>query len=356
MASESLPYPPRSGASGSLFPTWAGAASLPSAMSAWCEAEFRPWSGISLTSDLLREAIAHRHRTDQMAFSFHIRQKQVWFIEKADATPDKVPTWRPPLYQKFLTEVVTEYCPELSLDLIIHVADGGLAQENMPLFSFQKPNGSNAILLPDVDLLEHNFFESPVYQDTIPFMQKQCSAVFVGVTSGMRVDVDVVRERRLPRLRAALFFRGNPKVDFRLPLLDNIESSEAESLLRELGFGRGDTLSYKEQFKSKFLISMDGFGATCSRVAAALLSNCVLLKYDSPHQLYYFRGLRPWIHYLPISEDRDVITAARLEEESPGCLAAIAASGTQFAGQYLSRAAAKAYTAEVLRRYAKLFR
>ena len=291
-----------------------------------------------------------------MAFHFRIENGRVSIAEKAPATPDKVPIWRPPLYQKFLTHVVESFCPDLTTDLLVHVGDGGLGNERVPILAFQKPHDTNPLLLPDVDLLEADFFEGPhTFDDQLVFFEKDTSAVFVGATSGMRIDEDVVRYLRLPRLRSAMFFKDNPRVDFRLPVLDNVVSDGAREMLVRMGFGLGNRLTYEEQLRHKFIISMDGFGATCSRVATSLMSNSVLLKYDSPHRLFYFHGLKEWIHYVPISEDRDVLTVIRMEEENRGLFALIAQQGQDFFRTYLVRSAAARYTALLLGLYAGLF-
>jgi hypothetical protein len=47
-------------------------------------------------------------------------------------------------------------------------------------------------------------------------------------------------------------------------------------------------------------------------VVIALKSNSALLKYDSPHHLYYFKELVPWLHYVPIVERGDIENILRL--------------------------------------------
>jgi hypothetical protein len=100
---------------------------------------------------------------------------------------------------------------------------------------------------------------------------------------------------------------------------------------------------------------MDGNGATCSRVAIALMSQCVLLKYNSDRVLYYFGGLQPWLHYVPVGEDADVERIIALEATDPARFARIAANGRAFARTYLGSANARFYTAQLLQLYAAAF-
>jgi hypothetical protein len=109
---------------------------------------------------------------------------------------------------------------------------------------------------------------------------------------------------------------------------------------------------WSEQFPHKFIISVDGNGATCSRVVIALKSNSALLKYHSPHHLYYFKGLVPWLHYVPIVENNDIENIIKIERECPGAFASIAEEGRRFAETYINRQRVFQYVAELLTHYA----
>ena len=322
----------------------------------WCEREIAHWEARQLEYAKVAEELHHRHVANPMEFLYRIREGQVELADKPPATPDRVPVWRPPLYLRFLREVVRRFCPDLETDILVNVGDGGVTREPVPVFTFQKPLGGNAILLPDVDFLENDFYyPRRQFIDDMAFDAKFCSAVFAGSTTGTKIDADAVRRRTPPRLRSALFFKDNPKVNFRLPVITRDTPEDARALLLKMGIGKGDRLSYADQFKHKFIISMDGFGATCSRIPITLNSNSVLLKYNSPHQLYYFSGMLPWFHYIPIAVDEDVNDVIRLEEQQPGKFAAIARQGKKFAETYLTRLQSMKYTAWLLRAYANSF-
>jgi len=87
----------------------------------------------------------------------------------------------------------------------------------------------------------------------------------------------------------------------------------------------------------------------------ALKSNSVLLKYDSPHVLYYFDGLVPWTHYVPIAKHEDVDAAVALERAEPGFFAPVAANGRAFAETFLTRENVLFYTAALLSLYQRCF-
>jgi hypothetical protein len=321
----------------------------------WCRKELAHWQARRLDyASALREM---RRRSDNhaMEFLFSIRDGRASIAPKKPETPDRVPIWRPPFYLNFLNEVVNRFCPDLEIDLLINVNDGNINREPIPIFSFQKPAGSNSILLPDVDFIEHGFYyPNPGFADPNRYDEKTCSAVFVGSTTGGIVTNEAMVNRTHPRIRSAIFFKDNPTVDFRLPVLTPMAEDVKRKLL-EAGFGKGDKLSFQQQFKHKFVISMDGWGATCSRLPVTLRSNSVLLKYTSPHQLYYFSGMIPWFHFIPIAADEEVNDVIRIEQQEPGSFAMIAQNGKDFADNYLTRMQCMKYTAWLIRAYADSF-
>ncbi|NGX63716.1 MAG: hypothetical protein KR126chlam6_01129 [Candidatus Anoxychlamydiales bacterium] len=61
--------------------------------------------------------------------------------------------------------------------------------------------------------------------------------------------------------------------------------------------------SINDQMLYKYQIVLDGFTCTNPGYAWRLLSNCVCLKLDSPKRQWFYKGLQPGVHYLPIKED-----------------------------------------------------
>jgi hypothetical protein len=226
---------------------------------------------------------------------------------------------------------------------------------DLPVFAFQKRRGERTILLPDIDFLNHDFYEAARYDDVRDYQSKLPKAIFVGSTSGGRVTPEAARKCSLPRLRAAQYFDGNPRVDFLLPQIVQTSSEEAAEILRQRAFCQTSYMAWPEQLLCRFVISMDGNGATCSRVVIALKSNSVLLKYASDDLLYYFRQMQPWLHYVPVEKDSDIDGILDMEQASPAFFESIAEQGRQFAATYLSRDAVVAYTVEVFKIYAQCF-
>jgi tetratricopeptide (TPR) repeat protein len=257
-------------------------------------------------------------------------------------------------YRQFFRSVLPFLPPGFSTTLCMGMGDALPSSFEAPLFCFQKSAGLNALLLPDIDFLNHDFYAGQE-PDRLTYHEKLSGAVFAGSTTGGLITPAVARDLSTPRLRAAKFFVDSNKVDFRLPNVAQCSTPEAEEILRAQPFCQKPALSWPEQLRRRMIISIDGNGATCSRVAIALHSNSVLLKYASDHALYYFGGLQPWVHYVPIAQDTDVEHIVDMEARDPERFARIAANGRLFAETYLSATAARRYTAALLSLYEEAF-
>lgn len=317
----------------------------------WCRRELAGWTGRTVDPAALRALNATR----PWLFLVTVGPDGAAVAAKPDGADDGGPMARRRLgyYQPFLARAARRAHLSAPLTIALDLNDEPLARGDVPVFSFQKVAGTANILVPDVEFLQptHNALPSWLTLDRTPWRRKANSAVFAGSTTGGLITAEVVRTLALPRLRAGAFFRGKPGVDFRLPNLVEVDTPETEALLRGSGFGEG-ALSWQEQFSHRFIISMDGNGATCSRVAITLRSRSVLLKYQSDRLLYYFRGLVPGRHYVPIAEDADVLRVVEAARADPAPFQAIAASGRAFARTFLTRRAVEQYMATLLRRYA----
>lgn len=320
----------------------------------WAMRQIGHWPRKTISSTEMAGRLAECARRDKSTFIFDIKGGEVFVSSDLNGRATGAdPAARPVNYQQFLQAVVKNYCPDLETRIAIFLADRGVPDADVPIFSFQKPYDSRAVLMPDIDLLVGGFDTIAGFRDPFTYMDKSCTATFAGSTTGAMINEQTAHEMSLPRLRSAMFFRDHPAVDFRLPAIVQANAA-ATAILRGKGIGDGVTVPWKEQCRHRFLISMDGNGAACSRVLLCLLSNSVLLKYHSPHELHYFDGMRPWRHYLPVQRDEDVLSFIEMERRQPGMFAEIARAGHNFALTFLARDPAMRYTAELLQQYARI--
>ena len=322
----------------------------------WVLGQLAVWQARRVSRRAALAEHEHYNATRGSTFLFHIKDGRVGVAPKPDDLVPKETDWawmmpsRAEQYRGFLQEVLDRRPPPGEGVLAMDMHDGAFESETAPMFAFQKPVGSHAVLLNEIDAIGSNFYSIGDVQDGIAYGDKRPSAVFVGGSTGMNHTCESVRRLEAERLRAGVFLCGDPCVDYRLPLLSQFAEPQAEAMVRQVGFGRGAT-SWREQFQHKFMLSLDGNGATCSRVAIALKSNGVLMKYNSPHMLHYFTSLEPWRHYIPIAHDAEAPLYVEVERNEPGRFAAIAEQSRDFYEAYLTREAQLAYASELLESY-----
>jgi hypothetical protein len=322
-------------------------------LTAWAMRELTPWLMRPASASRMEHVYDELNATETWAFVYRIADGDVTIAPKPEAAmPDAAGLARAECYRDHFKAAARQLPGEFKTTLCVCVADGLPGDYGVPMFCFQKKPQETSILLPDIDFLLSDFHRHERFTDTIAYEAKIPTAVFAGSTTGGTVTPEIARTYGLPRLRAAKFFVGSGLVDFRLPGITQCTSEEAEEILKQNLFCRLPGLSWQEQLRHRFIISMDGNGATCSRVAIALHSNSVLMKYDSDNVLFYFGGLQPWVHYVPIAADRNVERIIGLAPRMPDMFKRIAAAGRAFAQTFLIEDAITYYTSLVLRLFA----
>ncbi len=324
-----------------------------SVLTGWAMREMAHWHRSPVSKDAAARRFGALNANARWACLFHFAGGSVRLEDKpAEAAPDDLQKDRAQRYLRFFESVAPMLPDDFETTICVGVGDKVTSKESVPVFGFQKEIGASTILLPDIDLLNNDFYEAPGYEDARSYTSKTREAVFAGGTTGGLITPEIARSLSLPRLRAAAYFTGSPDVDFRLPDIVQCTTPQAEAILREQPFCQTEYMPWSEQLVRRFIISMDGNGATCSRVAIALLSSSVLLKYESNDVLHYFSGLQPWQHFVPVREDGDVAWIMAQEALAPEVFERIAMNGRDFARSYLSRSSAQLYTAMLLKLYA----
>lgn len=326
----------------------------------WVRAELMPWRFFQPERESITTLVQRAIDDDPSVFRFTIQDGLVTFHAKPSAMLPGHDVYRDLLdrgemYRRFLQAVVDATSLTGTTDLAIDLDDLADRTADGPVLCFQKVRGSRSILIPDVDVLDYDFFLGDRTHDTVPFADKIDAAIFVGSTTGMlNIDHATVEQLAHRRLRSAVYFRNNPEVRYELPGVVQCDGPETEAMIRALDLGH-NACPWSEQLNYRYLMSVDGNGATCSRVAIALKSNSVLMKYNSINDLYYFHGLKPWHHYVPLERDLDAIDNLALLRRMPDLPTSLVAESRAFYRAYLSRIAVIRYTAELLRRYMATF-
>jgi len=320
----------------------------------WAMREMAPWLLKGVNSRQAMQRLRYLNANREWSVLFQFVNGEVSIAPKPTATEAfQGYDQRASLYLNFFRAVAQTLPFDFQISLCMTLRDLPPEESEAPVFSFQKKRGAHNPLLPDVDFLMNDFYCDPSFIDSVLYRDKARGAAFSGSTTGGAVSESVARNFALPRLRAARFFQGHKSVDFRLPNIVQVDSPEAKAVLEAMPFCQKPPLDWREQLQRRFILSMDGNGATCSRVVIALMSNSVLLKYDSNDVLYYFDGLQPWAHYVPVTDDRDVDGIINFEARNAERFEQIAAAGRAFALTYLNRDSVFEYTRALLMLYAE---
>lgn len=326
------------------------AAAVKDTLADWAQREFAAWDGVRI--DDLDQRLAALAAGEGAVFLFQIAGGRVSYADKPGAPA--LYRQRAELYRIFLDRAVAGSGIAGSGRLALALADRGASRHGLPVFEYQKQRGAASMLLPDVDLLATGFFANESYRDTTPFADKRPEAIFVGATTGGLLTGEKVDALDHPRLSAAVYFRDKPGITFELPEIVQCDGPETEAKIRALGLG-SERREWSDHFAWRYLLSIDGNGANCSRVALGLHGQGVLAKYNSPFLLFYFHGLEPWRHYLPVRRHDDVLALLAQADRATERDEAIARRSTAFAKAYLSEVACLQYAADLLGRYLAAF-
>lgn len=324
-------------------------------MDHWAALEVAPWAGAGIRKADLADGLRAASDRDPSLAIYRIRDGAVELVSvREDAlSPAKLDFCYPRALalRDFLARVVSEHRIDCDVLLGVRMEDRGPEERSVPIFCFHKLRYETNILLPDLDFLFLDFYRDLGFRDPIPFVGKRPEAFFVGATTGGIVTMDRVEEGSHERIRAARFFADKPGITFEISSVVQCDSPETQSRVETLVPMAAARRSWHEQMACRYIISMDGNGVSWSRTAVGLSSNSTLVKYASPYLLYYFHGLEPWVHYIPVRQDRQLLDLVADAERTAERDARIAEAGKAFFAEHLTRDAVTAYSAALLRQY-----
>jgi hypothetical protein len=329
----------------------------------WCLRELMFWRNANVHPDKVTKSLVEANATYKTIFMLEINNGVVSISNKDefytreeldDPSSTNSSIIRINAYRSFIETAIGSEENRVKTTLALDTEDIPPDRDDFPLFGYQKKFGNPTIMLPDIDLVRNGFYHADIFSDPYSYDEKVTEGIFVGSTTGGGIITKKsVEALAVSRIKSAVYFKENPHVDFRVPNIVQCDSQETDGLIRALGIC-GEVTSFQDQLQRKFIISMDGNGATCSRVAITLKSNSVLLKYDSAYLLHYFDKMLPWLHYIPIYKDEDVENVINLERSCPGYFDFIAQEGKNFFDRFLGKAMVLKYTSELIGMYANI--
>lgn len=113
-------------------------------------------------------------------------------------------------------------------------------------------------------------------------------------------------------------------------------------------------VSLKDHLQYKYQISIDGQRATWERLVWQLYSNSLVLKHESHQVQWFYKGIKPFQHYLPIKDEHSLIELREWAEANPKEVQDIIANANQFANNNLSLEDMYHYIIVLLQEYNKM--
>lgn len=325
----------------------------------WCENQLSQWKEERPFSKRFLDTFNHLNETTTSVFIFEfsgntvsLRKKPYEHLSEPHLGVFRDSLQRAEMYRGFFEGLIARGM-RISAPVAFDVYDLSSHGETAPVFSFQKPVGSRSILMPDIDFLWHKWYEGS--RSERPWPKKASLAVFAGSsTGGNLLTRDDIRHARAPRLFWAMSALTNPLIDFRICSAVQCDTPETVQELQSQPYYH-NFMSWNDQLLCKYVISIDGNGATCSRVVNTLKSQSILLKIHSDNMLYYFDDLNPYEHYIPINDISDINKSIEGFESGALNYKQILKSANVFYKNYLTREGVERYTRRLLEQYDKLF-
>jgi hypothetical protein len=233
---------------------------------------------------------------------------------------------------------------------------GDLPGNKPAIFSWVKKPTSADTMWAYWSFLYMNHLDS--IRGNVDFSNKLPVAVWRGSPSGLHWNAGNFRMN--DRVKLVKICSGNISLcDAKLVIEDDILktlpfASAAEAFLGASLSASHNRLSMEAMCrKYKYIIVIDGNSAPSSRLLALTYCNSLLLIQQSPWREFWYRGLRPYVHYLPISPNMvDVLDQITWAQNNPLESLRIVKNMNEYAEKYLNHEATMCFMYQQIKQYA----
>jgi hypothetical protein len=244
------------------------------------------------------------------------------------------------------------------VDFIVSLEDGFPEEMGIPLFVYAKSNTvSSLVLMPDFKALTGYpdlRIDIEKANQKWAWENKTAKAFWRGATTGGWLTA--LNWDQIARVKLALLARSHPdKMDARLTGVVQCDR-EIPALIKAQGL-TGGKVSQVNHLKYKYLVDVDGNSCSFERYFWVLLSNCVVLKQITPNIQWYYSGLKPYEHFVPVKEDlSDLMAQIEWVQMHDKEAKQIAENATAFAQNELALEDVFVYMTHLLQEYGKHMR
>lgn len=246
---------------------------------------------------------------------------------------------------------------------------------SVPVFAFANDPtySSNIVLMPDFGALNGNvgFLDGVKRGNALyPWESKLNRVIWRGAMTGYPLQEShthwVANPPRMggvfslenfldfPRTRAvALSLQFPDLIDARYTTLSQcVGCNEIQSKYSQYF---DQLLSVDHHLRYKYQLLLDGNTAAYSRAYWQLFSNSVIIKQDSEAMQWYYRALRPYVHYIPTRSDlSDLVDVVRWATQHDDVAKRISMGAQKFAQDNLTYFRVMQYMYLLLTEYARL--
>lgn len=244
--------------------------------------------------------------------------------------------------------------PLPDVDFVLSLGDKIDSQDHLmlPIFVVAKYQyDKNYILFPDWYAVEgYRYNEQGIQQGTAlyPWNQKKEIMFWRGSWTGVKNNQ---RWKEFARPKLAILSKHYPDIlDAKLTSAEDMKRAvEQEGGLLGKKKGIAEHLAYK------YLVDVDGHSCTWPRIHDWLMSNSVLLKQMSGDIQWFYEGLVPYYHFVPIAADlSDLISQFHWARMHDAECQEMTKRSNQFVKDYLTQEAIYHYIYCLIHAYAKM--
>lgn len=175
-------------------------------------------------------------------------------------------------------------------------------------------------------------------------------AVFRGSSTGAGCDINTNMRLKLADMTMdypQILDAGITKWNTRPRKLKDSSRLQVQNI-HKFRFGLVSPLTPEQQSSYKYVINVDGH-VSAYRLSSELSYGSVILKVDSEWELWFFKHLQPWVHYIPIESDlSDLVEKIQWCIENDSVCCKIAQNAVEFYNEYLCRDTVLDYMRDVL--------
>ncbi len=260
----------------------------------------------------------------------------------------------------YLLKFLVKYGNLPDLDFILSLEDGLSHEPPAPVMAFGKNKHSPSLVaFPDFEAIRG--YDTLIHKVTLakqhfPFEHKLPKIFWRGATTGGNYTLSNWKD--FPRSRLVLLSKRHSNyLDAKFTqVVSDLDKNALETVMHHNRL-LSRPVSVHDHLAFKYLIDIDGNNCTYSRFFWILLSNSLCLKVDSANEQWYYKGLHPYVHYLPIKADlSDIIEKIEWAEEHPQQVQLMISHANEFVNHHLMQEDVFHYVYKLLLAYAKLQR